>query len=139
MACRTAMDEASSKKVTMMRCIDFSGEKEFSGAIDSICCRMVASDAGWKILGSERRVMRSVLDGGAGEESGGSEDRSSDKPDRDRFLDTEDVGGDEVVDVGGEGVRFVSMGDGCGLLGVAMMSCAVRGWEWERTVATSNI
>ena len=43
--------------------------------------------------------MRRVLDGGAGEESGGNDERSSERPDRDRLCDNE---GDELADCGGE-------------------------------------
>ena len=83
-----------------MRCIDLSGEKEFKGAISFICCLMVAREAGWKILGSSRRVISRVLDGGAGWESGGIEDKSIERGDRDRFCESE--AGDEAVEVGGE-------------------------------------
>lgn len=68
-----------------MRCIDFSGEKEFSGAIELMCTRIVASEAGWKIFESSRRVIRRVLDGGAGCCNGGMLDRSIDNGERDRL------------------------------------------------------
>ena len=82
-----------------MRCIDFNGEKEFRGAIELMCSRIVASEAAWKILGSSRRVTRSVFEGGAGEESGGNEDRSRDSGDLERFCDKD---GDEPAEFGGE-------------------------------------
>lgn len=83
-----------------MRCMDLSGEKEFRGAMSEMCCLMVASEAGWKILGSSRRVIRRVLEGGAGCESGGREDKSMERGDRDRFADNEQ--GEDAVEVGGE-------------------------------------
>lgn len=83
-----------------MRCIDLSGENEFNGASSLMCCRIVARDAGWNILGSSSRVIRRVLEGGAGCDRGGRDERSSDRGDRDRLCDNE--AGDEAVDVGGE-------------------------------------
>lgn len=97
----------------MIRCIDLSGEKEFKGAMSLMCWRIVAMDAGWKILGSVRRVMRSVFEGGEGDVRGGSVVRSSDKGLRDRFFDTEDG---EAAVRGGESDILVSMGAGDGRL-----------------------
>lgn len=84
----------------MIRDIDFSGEKEFSGAIELMCCLIVAKEAGWKILASVSLVMRSVFDGGAGELRPGMEDRSMDNGDLDRFFDMDP--GDDVAETGGD-------------------------------------
>jgi hypothetical protein len=94
----------------------------------------VARDEGWKILGSERRVISKVLDGGEGEDNGGSEDRSMDSGERDLFCDSE---GDEPALAGGEEVIFVSVGerlvwresDGLAMVVVAvsgLLRCCVR-------------
>lgn len=83
-----------------MRWRDLSGENELSGAISLMCCLIVANEAGWKILGSSRRVIRRVLEGGDGCESGGREDKSSDKGECDRFRDRDT--GEDPVEVGGE-------------------------------------
>ena len=56
--------------------------------------------------------MRRVLEGGAGEDSGGNVERSSDKGDRDRFLESED--GDAPGERGGEFGFEVSRGESCG-------------------------
>lgn len=61
---------------------------------------MVASDAGWKILESVSLVIRSVLDGGAGEIRPGSEDKSSDNGDLDLFADSDC--GDADAECGGD-------------------------------------
>ena len=82
-----------------MRCMDFRGEKLLRGAMPLMCSLIVAIEAAWKILGSSSRVMRRVFDGGAGEERGGNEVRSSESGDRDRFFDTV---GEEPADCGGE-------------------------------------
>lgn len=83
-----------------MRCIDLSGEKELRGAISVMCCLIVARDAGWKILRSSKRVIRRVLEGGAGCESGGNDERSSERGFCDRLFDSDR--GDEDVEAGGE-------------------------------------
>ena len=67
-------------------------------------------------MGSERRVISSVLEGGAGWERGGSEERSRERGERERLAERPGVErGEEVVEVGGEEtvvVRFsVWMGD----------------------------
>jgi hypothetical protein len=85
-----------------------NGEKELRGAMELRCWRIVAREEGWKILGSERRVIRRVLEGGAGDDNGGSEDRSMESGDRERFWERE---GEEPADAGGEDVIFVSVGD----------------------------
>ncbi len=54
-----------------MRRRDFSGEKEWRGAMELMCWRMVAREAGWNMLMSSSCVMRRVLDGGEGWDSGG--------------------------------------------------------------------
>ncbi len=98
-----------------MRCMDFKGEKELSGAMSLMCWRMVARLAGWKILGSSRRVIRRVLLGGAGWTRGGREERSRERGERDRFAERFGVErGEEDVEVGGEeGERLsVWMGEG---------------------------
>lgn len=103
MACRTAMVESMSWKEQMIRCMDFNGEKELRVAMELMCARIVASEAGWKILESSSRVMRSVLDGGAGCCKGGMLVRSIDKGERERFCDREEGEGvDEVADSGGD-------------------------------------
>ena len=81
-----------------MRFMDLSGEKELSGAIDWMCSLIVAREAGWKILWSSKRVMSRVLEGGAGCERGGKEERSRDKRERFEGMDR----GEDAVDVGGE-------------------------------------
>lgn len=59
-----------------MRRRDFSGEKEWSGDMELMCWRMVAREAGWKIVGSLSWVIRRVLEGGrGGSELGGWRDR----------------------------------------------------------------
>jgi len=83
-----------------MRLRDLRGEKEFSGAISLMCWRMVASEAGWKMCGSSRRVMRRVLEGGAGDESGGMEFRSKARGVCARRPDSE--AGEEEVEMGGD-------------------------------------
>lgn len=83
----------------IIRCIDLRGEKEFRGAIELMCSRMVAREAAWKILGSSRRVIRRVFDGGAGDESGGRELRSMERGERERFCNIE---GEEPAEFGGE-------------------------------------
>lgn len=80
------------------------------GAMALMCSRMVARDAGWKILESERRVTRSVFEGGEGEVSGGSVVRSRDKGLRERFADSEE--GDEAPVCGGVCEKLVLMGEG---------------------------
>jgi hypothetical protein len=82
--------------------MDFNGEKEFKGAMSLICWRMVARLAGWKIFKSSRRVIRRVLEGGAGCERGGSEERSRERGERERFVESGVERGEEVVEVGGE-------------------------------------
>jgi hypothetical protein len=85
--------------------MDFSGEKELSGAISEMCCLMVANEAGWKILRSSSRVISRVFEGGAGWMRGGSEERSSDSGERDRFA--ERVGlGEDAVEEGGDCERL---------------------------------
>jgi hypothetical protein len=99
----------------MIRCMDFKGEKEFSAAIELMCARIVANDAGWKILESSSRVIRSVLDGGAGCCKGGMLVRSIDKGERERFCERDDGDGvDGVADSGGdvEGRFCVCRGEG---------------------------
>jgi hypothetical protein len=86
----------------MMRLSDLSGEKEFSGAISLICCRMVARDAGWKIWESSRRVMSKVFEGGAGDVSDGMEWRSSAKGEWVRRSDSDEGEGEDAVEVGGD-------------------------------------
>lgn len=61
---------------------------------------MVAREAGWKILASSSRVIRRVLEGGAGCERGGRLDRSRDNGECDRFLWRE--AGEEGAERGGE-------------------------------------
>jgi hypothetical protein len=99
------MASVSVWKDTMMRCMDRKGEKELSGAREERCWRIVARDEGWKILGSERRVMSKVLDGGDGEDSGGREDKSIERGERERFWERE---GEDPAEAGGEDVIFAS-------------------------------
>jgi len=87
----------------MIRAIDFSGENELSGAIELICCLIVAREAGWKILGSVSLVMRRVFDGGAGDIKPGTEDRSKDSGDLDLFFDSEP--GEDAAEMGGEACK----------------------------------
>ena len=104
----------------MIRCSDFRGEKELRGAMSLRCCRIVAREAGWKILDSVRRVIRRVLDGGAGVASGGRDPRSSERGERERFLDNEEGG--EEFDCDRMFVMWVSIGDGEGCSARAMMA-----------------
>lgn len=83
--------------------MDFSGENELSGEIELMCCLIVAREAGWKILGSVSLVMRRVLDGGAGDDRPGTEDKSMDSGDLDLFRDSEP--GDDAAEAGGEPCR----------------------------------
>jgi hypothetical protein len=92
-----------------MRCIDFRGEKELRGARSLMCCRIVARLAGWKILGSSRRVISRVLEGGAGWDKGGSDERSRLRGERERFVESGVERGEEAVEVGGEVVMFASV------------------------------
>lgn len=95
-----------------MRAMPLSGEKELRGAIEFMCCLIVAREAGWKILGSVSLVMRRVFDGGAGEIRPGTEERSSDSGDLDLFFDREP--GEDVAEVGGETCRpLVCSGGSC--------------------------
>lgn len=57
-------------------------------------------------------MIRRVFDGGAGCDSGGKDDRSSDRGERDRFFDKDT--GEEAVDAGGEleGMFCVWIGEG---------------------------
>ncbi len=65
--------------------------------MELMCSRIVAIEAAWKILGSSSLVMSRVLEGGAGEERGGSVVRSIDRGDFERFFDSE---GEEPRDWG---------------------------------------
>ena len=94
----------------MIRERDLSGEKLCNGAISSTCCRIVARDAGWNILGSSSLVIRRVLEGGEGWESGGIEDRSIDRADWARFAERPD--GEEEDDRGGDSVEVECEGGG---------------------------
>ena len=104
-----------------MRCMDFRGLKLFKGAREEMCSRMVAIAAGWKILGLSSRVMRRVLDGGAGDDKGGREEKSRDRGDRDLFIDNEegDAGGEEDC------ILFWR-GEGCGCSIVLMVAVDER-------------
>jgi len=110
----------------MIRAMDFNGENELSGDIELMCCLIVARLAGWKILGSVSLVIRSVLDGGAGDDRPGSEDRSIDSGDLDRFPDSEP--GEDVAEAGGETCKpLVASGGSCvavAMSGLELMSCA---------------
>lgn len=111
-SCLTLMQSCSEWKETIIRAIDLRGEKELSWAIESICWRMVARDAGWKIFGSVNLVMSSVLEGGAGEIKPGREVRSMERGDLDLFFDRPP--GEEEADTGGEACRpVVWMGGNC--------------------------
>lgn len=68
-----------------------------STAIELMCCLIVAREAGWKIFGSFSFVMRRVFEGGAGEVRPGTEDRSIDNGDLDRFFDIEGEEEEEPV------------------------------------------
>lgn len=94
------MQSSSDWNDTIIRAIDFSGEKEFKGAIELICCLIVAREAGWKILASVNLVIKRVLEGGAGDVSPGKDVRSIDRGDLDLFLDI--APGEVVADTGGE-------------------------------------
>lgn len=96
--------------------MDFSGENELSGAIEVMCARIVAMEAGWKILGSSSLVMRRVLDGGAGCCSGGMLDRSIDKGDRERFCDKGGEGVDGLAERGGDAEARLCVWRGEGVL-----------------------
>lgn len=87
-----------------MRRRDLRGANEWRGIerVWVICCRMVAREAGWKMRASSSWVIKRVLDGGAGWESGGKELRSIESGDlgpRDE-MEEGDVG-----DFGGDGER----------------------------------
>lgn len=74
-------------------------------------------------MGSERRVMRRVFEGGDGVVRGGRVVRSSDKGLRERFFDNEE-GGEPVS--GGESDGLVLMGEGvCCSFWEAMVAVAV--------------
>lgn len=102
--------------------MDLRGEKLFSGDIEEMCSRMVAREAGWKILGLSNLVMSRVFDGGAGEDRGGSEERSIDSGERGRLLDIDDG------DAGGELFDLVCMGEGWGCSVPAMIEVGVERW-----------
>lgn len=134
----------------MILAIDFSGENEFSGDIELICCRIVASEAGWKIFWSLSLVMRSVFEGGAGEIRPGIEDKSNDKGDLDRFADNEP--GEDAPETGGEACRpSVCRGGSCvatdisvdSILFVVAVDCCPCGCgglvSWSRGVCWLDI
>lgn len=98
------MQSASEWKETMIRAMDLRGEKELRGARESMCWRIVAREAGWKILGSVSLVIRRVLEGGAGEMRPGREVRSIERGERERFFDRPP--GEEVAETGGEAWRL---------------------------------
>lgn len=66
-----------------MRRREGSGEKEFSGATAVSWERMVSRAAGWKRCRSFSSVIRRVLEGGDGWESGGRLDKSRERDGRD--------------------------------------------------------
>ena len=70
-----------------MRRRDGSGEKELRRATEVIWLRIASRDAGWKRMRSLRSVMRRVLEGGDGCESGGRLERSMDSAGRDEDRD----------------------------------------------------
>lgn len=83
--------------------------------MELMCARIVASEAGWKIFESSSRVIRRVLDGGAGCCNGGMLERSIDSGERERLCEMDE--GDAVdgdADSGGdvEGRFCVCSGDG---------------------------
>lgn len=99
----------------MIRAMDLSGENELRGAIELMCCLIVAIEAGWKILGSVSLVIKRVFEGGAGEVRGGKELRSSERGDLGLLLP-----GDEVADVGGDTCRvLVCRGGSCVATGIS--------------------
>lgn len=68
-----------------MRRMDGSGEKEFRGATSVICLRISSSAGGWKTSRSCRPVIRRVLEGGVGWESGGMLAISRDRDGREEW------------------------------------------------------
>ncbi len=74
---------------------------------------MVAREAGWKMVGSLSWVIRSVLEGGEGWVSGGSDERSIESGEAERRWNL-DVG-EDVVETGVESVGWCSECSwGCG-------------------------
>ncbi len=69
---------------------------------------MVAREAGWKMVGSLSWVIRSVLEGGEGWVSGGSDERSIESGEAERRWAT-DLG-EEAVEIG---VESVDCSSGC--------------------------
>lgn len=63
-----------------MRRREGRGENELRGAMEEmVCSRTAGREFGWKMVRSWRSVIRRVLVAGAGLESGGRLERSSDK------------------------------------------------------------
>ena len=71
------MADSSLKKETMIRLKDLSGAQECMGAEALIRSRMVWRLSARKISVSRRLVMRSVFEGGVGNDNGGTVDKSS--------------------------------------------------------------
>lgn len=93
-----------------MRRKDFRGAKEWSGNRELMCCRMVAREAGWKMVGSLSWVIRRVLDGGEGWLRGGIVERSIERGEAERRWV---MGlGEEEVELGGEEVAGWECGCG---------------------------
>lgn len=106
-----------------MRHKDLRGEKEWSGARELMCWRIVATEAGWKIVGSFSFVINRVLHGVEGWVSGGRLDRSMEMGEAERRL--ESGLGEEVVEGEGGGELL-----GCGVWRCSCDSaCSWSGWE----------
>ncbi len=84
-----------------MRRKDFKGEKEWRGERELMCWRMVAREAGWKIVRSLSWVIRRVLEGGEGWIRAGRAERSRTGETERRW---ESGLGEEEFEVGGEDV-----------------------------------
>lgn len=93
-----------------MRRIEGSGEKEFKGATDVICLRISSKAAGWKTCRSWRSVIRRVLEGGVGWESGGRLAISRDSDGRAERNGMLTVGEDPKEDGGEAEVAILCVG-----------------------------
>lgn len=67
-----------------------------------MCWRMVAREAGWKIVGEFSWVIRRVFEGGEGVVKGGRVERSRFRGEAERRWETVGIWGEEVVEVGGD-------------------------------------
>jgi hypothetical protein len=92
------MASLSEWKEQMMRRKEGSGEKEFRRATTVIWLRMASSEEGWKRMRSWSSVIRRVLEGGVGCDSGGMLERSMESDGREDDREEERLS----VEVGSE-------------------------------------